>query len=120
MKNFIKKYPKRIIFTALIVLLIAVIGTVNNYHTYRDVREKEHYLDDIIVEFMREIYGDITIKNYGYGYTQLYYNGELLGKRGNFRNKGLSAGGFLHCLDDQLDALLQTDPEAGHFEIGNR
>ena len=86
MKNFIKKYPKRIIFTALIVLLVAVIGTVNNYQTYRDVREKEHYLDDIIVEFMREIYGDITIKNYGYGYTQLYYNGELLGKRVNFRN----------------------------------
>jgi len=86
MKNFIKKYPKRIFISALVVLLVAVIGTVNNYQTYRDVREKEHYLDDIIVEFMREIYGDITIKNYGYGYTQLYYNGEFLGKSVWFRN----------------------------------
>ena len=63
MKNFIKKYPKRIIITALVVLLIAVIGTVNNYRTYWDMREKEHYLDDETVEFMREIYGDITIES---------------------------------------------------------
>ena len=63
MKNFIKKYPKRIIITALVVLLIAVIGTVNNYRTYWDMREKEHYLEDETVEFMREIYGDITIES---------------------------------------------------------
>ena len=44
MKNFIKKYPKRIIITALVVLLIAVIGTVNNYRTYWDMREKSTIL----------------------------------------------------------------------------
>ena len=77
MKNFIKKYPKRIIITALVVLLIAVIGTVNNYRTYWDMREKEHYLDDETVEFMREIYGDITVKNHDSVRSSTLYYGNM-------------------------------------------
>ena len=35
MKRFFRKYPKRILITLLVVLLVAIIGTVNNYSTYR-------------------------------------------------------------------------------------
>ncbi len=57
MKNFIRKYPKRIFITALIVLLIAIVGTVNNYKTYRTsgVDEKLHNL-------LVDVYGTAEIK----------------------------------------------------------
>lgn len=55
MKNFIKKYPKRVITAALAVLLIAVIGTVNNYETYRG----DHKLiTGRTMKYLESIYGE--------------------------------------------------------------
>ena len=83
MKDIIKKYPKRIIVTALIVLLIAVMGTVNNYRTYRKrvpSADNIQYIDEYIVEFLNEIYGKVTAES-DFGYTMLYYSGENLATR---------------------------------------
>ena len=63
MKNFIKKYPKRIIITALVVLLIAIVGTVNNYRTYRDENETRiteryyvrQYVDKDMLDFSNDL-----------------------------------------------------------------
>lgn len=81
MKNFIKKYPKRIITAFLVVLLIAVVGTVNNYRTYREgvpTANHHHYIDENIIEFLNEVYGKVTVESDRYGYTWLCYNGEQL------------------------------------------
>lgn len=67
MKNFIKKYPKRMITALLVVLLIAVIGTANNYPTYGSVGEPKYHTDEL-VEFLHEIYGNISEK-----YNNLFY-----------------------------------------------
>lgn len=81
MKNFIKKYPKRIIITALVVLLIAIIGTVNNYRTYRDENETRiteryyvrQYIDKDMLDFMVEIYGEDELSfEYRFDTEELY------------------------------------------------
>ena len=87
MKNFLKKYPKRIITAFLVVLLIAVVGTANNYKTYGKT-DPEHYLSEEIVEFMREIYGDITIVNTGW-YSDLYYGEMNLKSREWYRKNNI-------------------------------
>lgn len=88
MKNFIKKYPKRIIIIALVVLLIAVIGIVNNYGTYskyaafnnsfeehpfKPVNEKKKFFDEEMVEVLQELYSDeeLTIKADGVYYKHI-------------------------------------------------
>ena len=60
MKNFMKKYPKRLITALLVVLLIAVVGTVNNYRTYRTFG-----IDEKLYNFLIEIYSDVDVKNDG-------------------------------------------------------
>jgi len=80
MKSFIKKYPKRIIVTALVVLLIAIVGTANNYRTYRKgvpATYSIQHIDENIVEFLNEIYGKV-ISTSELGYTRLCYNGKNL------------------------------------------
>ena len=67
MKKFIMKYPKRIITAFLVVLLIAVIGTANNYPTYGSVGEPKYHTDEL-VEFLHEIYGNISER-----YNNLFY-----------------------------------------------
>ena len=95
MKNFIKKYPKRIITAALVVLLIAVVGTVNNYRTYRDANETkiteryyvQQYIDKIILDFMAEIYGEDELR------YEYYFDREML---------------YLKSTDKSLETNTQT------------
>jgi len=66
MKNFIKKYPKRIFISALVVLLIAIVGTVNNYRTYRTSG-----IDEKLYNLLVDAYGtaEIEVKKRGEVYA---------------------------------------------------
>ncbi len=61
MKNIINKYPKRIIITALVVLLIAIIGTVNNYPTYSGRSDKPRDITRSTFKYLEGIYGEGNI-----------------------------------------------------------
>lgn len=61
MKNFLKKYPKRIITAFLVVLLIAVVGTVNNYPTYGGYGNKPRDITRGTFKYLEDIYGEGTI-----------------------------------------------------------
>ena len=61
MKNFIKKYPKRVITAFLVVLLIAVIGTVNNYPTYGGYGNKPKEATRKTFKYLEDIYGEGNI-----------------------------------------------------------
>ncbi len=61
MKSFIKKYPKRIFISALIVLLIAIVGTVNNYPTYSGSGNKPREISRRTVKYLESIYGEGNI-----------------------------------------------------------
>lgn len=74
MKNIFRKYPKRITAAMLVILLVAVIGTVNNYRTYRNAGKPVIYLAEETVEYMNEIYGGVLIES-GAGRSSLSYNG---------------------------------------------
>lgn len=108
MKKFIKKYPKRIITAFLIVLLIAVVGTFNNYKTYHYILSDECYFDDTIVEFMRKIYGEITVSK-----ATVRYGGTSL-LTGNYRNSHGSAlvemrlDSDIYAPDDTLKVTLEN------------
>ena len=61
MKNFIKKYPKRIITAFLVILLIAVVGTVNNYPTYGGYANKPREITKRTFKYLEDIYGEGNI-----------------------------------------------------------
>jgi len=61
MKNFLKKYPKRVITAFLVVLLIAVVGTVNNYPTYGGYGNKPRDITRSTFKYLEDIYGEGTI-----------------------------------------------------------
>ena len=115
MKNFIEKYPKRIIITALVVLLIAIVGTVNNYRTYRKgvpTADSIQYIDENIVEFLNDIYGKVTAKS-DYGYTHLFYCGKSLTTGG--RGTGISEkfmevkiDGDSYANDDTISVTIEN------------
>lgn len=84
MKTIFRKYPKRIFITVLVVLLIAVVGTVNNYRTYRHDAEFRH-ADKTTVRFLQKIYSDkeLDLNTTGiyYGDINLEPNRKLIGYR---------------------------------------
>lgn len=67
MKSFFRKYPKRIVISLLVILLIAIIGTVNNYSTYRSShytirqggRDIERFVDEAVVKRVMKRLDDI-------------------------------------------------------------
>ena len=61
MKNFIKKYPKRIITAFLVILLIAVVGTVNNYPTYGGYANKPREITKRTFKYLEDIYGEGSV-----------------------------------------------------------
>ncbi len=102
MKNFIRKYPKMIITAFLVVLLIAIVGTVNNYPTYFGGPNNETARLRT-VNYLEEIYGAGTIfyaedvptwyadeMHYSGVYYKaaedryIYLNGKGEGKRGDY------------------------------------
>jgi len=123
MKNFIKKYPKRIIITALIVLLIAIVGTVNNYRTYRMETAENYYLELVngryemrvvhkrAMEVLKSVYRDepIVIKPHGAG---VYYKDinlvEPVGNRPGYN--------YIYGLSGHISASISTDKEKYKFD----
>lgn len=105
MKNFFRKYPKRILITLLVVLLVAIIGTVNNYSTYRSShytirqggRDIERFVDEAVVKRVMKRLDDIYPAEY------------LAVKRGgHIYNKDIdlqpSIGSSNWCVELTLDA----------------
>lgn len=64
MKNFFKKNTKIIVTVFFTVLLVVLVGTANNYETYWDMFVREHFLSESTVEFMREVYGEVSAINW--------------------------------------------------------
>ncbi len=72
MKNFIKKYPKRIIISALVILLVAIVGTVNNYRTYRELN------GDLDSYFILDGYGKRTVSKPTMELLQAIYTDDVI------------------------------------------
>ena len=72
MKNFFKKYTRIIVTVFCVVLLVVLVGTANNYETYYDMFVREHFLSESTMEFMRELYGDVSAINWN-KHSTLYH-----------------------------------------------